>query len=1049
MFDFQVESPIVNSPFLAPRRHWQIEEGTPPQVTNERRKPVYFYRPPNYEVSKEGMDEDVGYQIELLLVSRIRTRLAEWRDAGFPGASKITLELLAYWQREGREKRLFFAQMEAAQTVIFLTEARADFLQGISVPLDEPSDKQKAEGIKAFQRYACKMATGSGKTTVMGMLAAWSILNKVAGGHDRSRARMFSDTVVAVCPNVTIRNRLAEIDPALGEASLYRSRDLVPAHLMGPLSQGRVLVMNWHVFALQDGNKVGGTAAKVVRTGRELNVLETVRIGDKTTTARGTRYLTLADYRSQVGAGLLEVEKEEIDDSGSLVRAQVTSTRFVESDAAWLERVLGVKAGRRANVLVLNDEAHHAYRIRSDEPDDFEEADDEGFEDYYNDATVWVAGLDRVHKQVGINTCVDFSATPYFLGRVGEQANRPFPWVVSSFDLMEAIESGLTKIPQFAVRDMSGQSIPGYFNIWRWILPQLKASERGGKKSAAKPEAILRYAHTPIVMLGGLWQQLAQEWKADASDPRPPVFIAVCKNTRLAKLLFEWLAEDNPPPGIPSAGLADFRNKDGAINTIRVDSTVMSETDSGDSKSDLNSWMRLTLDTVGRLDWPLDRQGSPIYPGGFVALAEKLKKPLHPPGRDVRAIISVGMLTEGWDCNTVTHIVGLRPFMSQLLCEQVVGRGLRRASYETEGEGDAERLGEEVAQIFGVPFQVVPFKANQGGMPKPPVKTWRVRALPERAELEIKFPRVEGFVFEPSSEIRMDWDGVPELLIDPTQIPPEVQMKAGLPTNQGRPTLYGPGKLDMASLSAFREQHRLQTRIAEAAKEMVKTYTAQFNDATSRVHPALLYPQFVKLVQRFVSTKVIDHYPATKADVFLAPYYGWMVERLLAGMTPVEGSVERIRVEQHRGPGTTAEVEYATRKEPFAVLKSHVNFVVPDSQWERVAAYSFDTHAAVHSFVKNSGLGFAIPYIHSGQGHDYLPDFVVRLAGQSDRHVIFETKGYDDRLDEKKAAAERWVSAVNRDGRYGRWSYVLLRDRAKIAQEITSQLDRLASTATA
>ena len=1049
MFDFQVESPIVNSPFLSPQRHWQIEEGTPPLVAEERRKPVYFYRTPSYEVSKEGMDEDVGYQIELLLVSRIRTRLAEWRMAGFPGASKITLELLAYWQREGREKRLFFAQHESAQTVIFLTEARADFLQGISVPLDEPSDKQKAEGTKAFQRYACKMATGSGKTTVMGMLAAWSILNKVAGGNDRSRGRLFSDTVVAVCPNVTIRNRLAELDPALGEASLYRSRDLVPAHLMGPLSQGRVLVMNWHVFALQDGNKVGGTAAKVVRTGREVNVLETVRIGDKTTTARGTRYLALADYQRQVAAGLLEVKKEETDDSGSLVRAQVASTRFVESDAAWMERVLGVKAGRRANVLVLNDEAHHAYRIRSDEPDDFEEADDEGFEDYYKEATVWVEGLDRIHKQVGINACVDFSATPYFLGRVGEQANRPFPWVVSSFDLMEAIESGLTKIPQFAVRDMSGQSIPGYFNIWRWILPQLKASERGGKKSAAKPEAILRYAHTPIVMLGGLWQQLAREWKDNGNDPRPPVFIAVCKNTRLAKLMYEWLAEDSPPPGIPSAGLADFRNKDGVINTIRVDSTVMSETDSGEAKSDLNAWMRFTLDTVGRLYWPRDRQASPIYPEGFVALAEKLDKPLHPPGRDVRAIISVGMLTEGWDCSTVTHIVGLRPFMSQLLCEQVVGRGLRRASYETEGEGDAERLGEEVAQVFGVPFQVVPFKANKGGVPKPPVRTWRVRALPERAELEIKFPRVEGFVFEPSSEVKMDWDNVQALTIDPTQIPPEVQMKAGLPTNQGRPTLYGPGKLDMASLTAYREEHRLQTRIAEAAKELVKAYMSQSNEATSSVHPALLYPQFVKLIQRFVSTKVNAHCPATKADVFLAPYYGWMVERFLAGMTPAEGSVERIRVEQHRGPGTTADVEYATRKEPFAVLKSHVNFVVPDSQWERVAAYSLDTHPAVHSFVKNSGLGFAIPYVHSGQGHDYLPDFVVRLEGQEDRHVIFETKGYDDRLEEKKSAAQRWVSAVNRDGRYGSWSYVLLQDRAKIAEEIAVELDRLSLAAAA
>ena len=1045
MFDFQVESPIVNSPFLAPQQHWQIEEGTPPQLVSARRKPVYHYRPPKHDTAQEGMDEDVGYQIELLLVSRIRERLAQWLQSGCPGASKLTLELLAYWQREGREKRLFFAQLEAAQTVIFLTEARQDFLHGIHVPLDEPSDKQKAEGIKAFQRHACKMATGSGKTTVMGMLAAWSILNKVAGGKDKSRARLFSDTVVAVCPNVTIRNRLAELDPALGEASLYRSRDLVPPHLMAPLSQGRLLVMNWHVFALQDGNKVGGTAAKVVRTGREIGMLESIRIGDKTTTARGTRYLTLADYERQVAAGLLEVRKEERDDSGSLVRAQVASTRFVESDAHWLDRVLRIKPGRRANVLVLNDEAHHAYRLQTDEPDEFEEADDEGLDEYYKEATVWVEGLDRIHKQVGINACIDFSATPYFLGRVGEQANRPFPWVVSSFDLMEAIESGLTKIPQFAVRDLSGQSIPGYFNIWRWILPQLKPSERGGKKSAAKPEAILRYAHTPIVMLGGLWQALAQQWKTQSTDPRPPVFIAVCKNTRLAKLMFEWLAEDNPPPGIPSAGLADFRNCDGVVNTIRVDSAVMAETDSGEAKSDLNAWMRLTLDTVGRLDWPRDRQGSPIHPEGFVALAQKLDKPLWPPGRDVRAIISVGMLTEGWDCNTVTHIVGLRPFMSQLLCEQVVGRGLRRASYEADGEGADERLGEEVAQVFGVPFQVVPFKANQGGVPKPPVKTWRVRALPERAELEIRFPRVEGFAFEPNAQVKIDdWDTVPELTIDPTRIPPEVQMKTGLPTNQGRPTLYGPGRLDRVTLAAYRQAHRLQTRIAEAAREMVKAYSALADDAGSGGQPAphasVLFPQFVKMLHHFVAHKVNAPAPASPADVFLAPYYGWMIERLLAGLRPVAGGRERVRLEQHRGPGTTADVEYATRKEPFAVLKSHVNYVVPDSQWERIAAYALDNHELVHSFVKNSGLGFAIPYLHSGIGHDYLPDFIVRLQGEGERFVIVETKGHDERLAEKRTAAQRWVHAVDQDGRFGRWSYVLLRDRARIAEEIDKQL---------
>jgi type III restriction enzyme len=1039
MFDFQVETPILNSPFLEPSRHWKIEEGTPAVVVDGRRKPVYFYRTPTQDKSNDGLDEDKGYQIELLLVSRIRQRLADWEKVGYPGASKVTLELLSYWQREGRARRLFFAQLEAARTVIFLTEARADFLQGINIPLDEPSDNQKADGINAFQRYACKMATGSGKTTVMGMLAAWSILNKLAGGNDRSRAKQFADTVVVVCPNVTIRSRLAELDPNLGEASLYRTRDLVPPHMMGPLSQGRVLVMNWHVFQPQDANKVGGTSAKVVKTGREVQVRETIRIGDKNTTARGTRYLALKDFHRQVATGLIDVVpgSEVFGADGSLERVQVESLRYVESDAAWIDRVLGLKPGRKAGVLVLNDEAHHAYRIRSEEPDADEEDDDESLDEYYKEATVWVEGLDRIHSQIGINSCIDFSATPYFLGRVGPQGNRPFPWVVSSFDLMEAIESGLTKIPQFAVRDLSGQSIPGYFNIWKWILPQLKPAERGGKKAVAKPEAILRYAYTPVVMLGQMWQDLSEQWKANATDPRPPVFILVCKNTKLAKVVYEWLAEDSPPAGIPSAGIAGFRNRDGVINTIRVDSNVVNETDSGNSKTDDSAWMRFTLDTVGRLDWPSDRQGRPVYPEGFVELAEKLGRPLHPPGRDVRAIVSVGMLTEGWDCNTVTHIVGLRPFQSQLLCEQVVGRGLRRASYETEGEHSEERLGEEVAQIFGVPFQVVPFKANKGEAPRPPAKTWRVRALPERSDLEIKFPRVEGFAHEPSARIELDWDKFPTIVTDPTAIPPEVEMKAGLLTNDGRPSLFGPGKLDTASLQAYRDAHRQQTRIAETARDLVRIYR-EGNESSSDFHPAALFPQFVKVLQIVLETRTKAYRPSTPADLFLSPYYGILVERIMMCLRPQGPAREVVRLERNRGPGSTAEVDFVTRREPLEVLKSHLNYVVPDSGWERVAAVALDNHPGVKSFAKNAGLGFTIPYIHAGQGHDYVPDFLVRLQGERERYVIVETKGFDDRLSEKNLAAQRWVDAVNADGRFGTWSYLLLRNKERIADEIQS-----------
>ena len=505
MSNFEVNEPILNSPFEEPKEHWWILEGEAPERRAGRRFAHYFYRDPR-SATRESAETDVGTMIELKLVTRIRERLAQWRPLalrGEGGVSRTTRELLNHWRREGRKQPLFFAQLEAAEAVIFLIEARADFLQGIEVPRDEPSDDKKNEGYAGFLRYACKMATGSGKSTVMAMLAAWSILNKL---NNRSDAR-FSDAVLVVCPNVTIRDRLRELDPENGEASLYRTRDLVPAELMPLLRQGKVIVTNWHVFEPQTP-QVGGTSAKVMRNGVALRRIETITISDKTTTARGKRYLRLEDFERQVAAGMLSVLDEERDKNGALRKAKVESVRYIESDTALVDRLLGRDIGGKQNILLMNDEAHHAYRIRRDEPDEDEDdlfGEDEEAEDFFKEATVWIEGLDRIHKQRGINFCIDFSATPYYLGRVGRDANRPFPWVVSDFGLIDAIESGLTKIPQLAVRDTTGSAIPGYFNIWNWILPQLTSAERGGKKAAPKPEAILKYAYTPMTMLAGLW----------------------------------------------------------------------------------------------------------------------------------------------------------------------------------------------------------------------------------------------------------------------------------------------------------------------------------------------------------------------------------------------------------------------------------------------------------------------------------------------------------------------------------------------------------------
>ena len=310
----------------------------------------------------------------------------------------------------------------------------------------------------------------------------------------------------------------------------------------------------------------------------------------------------------------------EGDRQGNLTKVHVESVKYVASDTALVNRVLGREVGGKQNILVFNDEAHHAYRIRRPEPEEGEEdlfGEEEDIEEFFKEATVWVDGLDRIHKLRGINFCVDVSATPYYLGRVGNDTNRTFPWVVSDFGLTDAIESGLVKIPQLAIRDTTGKAIPGYFNIWRWILPQLTPAERGGRRANPKPEAILKWANTPIAMLGGLWEDLRREWEHARDDPRPPVFILVCKNTRIAKVVYEWLAEDQAPTGIPPINIAGFRNQDGQQNTIRVDSKVVHETDTGEAKSDEAEWMRLTLDTVGKRDWQQDRQGRPLYSEGF------------------------------------------------------------------------------------------------------------------------------------------------------------------------------------------------------------------------------------------------------------------------------------------------------------------------------------------------------------------------------------------------------------------------------------------------
>lgn len=916
---------IINSPYEEPSRHWRYErESRLFSLIDGRRPAGYVVASPDSRAF-----DDPGIFVEIPLVNQIRPRVKAWREAGYPGVTSISKRLLEHWYdpEEFREGRLFFCQLEAVETLIWLTEAPAADKVGIEIPGDGG----------AFARQCCKMATGSGKTIVMAMVIAWHILNKVTHPQDSRFAR----NVLIVAPGLTVKSRLAVLAPsAPDEDNYYKRFSIVPTSLLDKLRQGRVLVNNWHKLSWESQEQIA--------------------------------------------------KKRSVDKRG------------VKSDEAYTREVLGEMANAR-NLLVINDEAHHAWRVNWEAEGKYLRSRD--LKDSAEEATVWVGGLDRLHRTRGILTCYDFSATPFTPSGKKTSEEALFGWIVSDFGLNDAIESGLVKTPRVVVRDDAVPDAKSYRSRLYHIYNDHEVKDdlnRRAKPEEPLPDLVLNAYY----LLGYDWRETQQRW-AGAGQVMPPVMITVCNRTETAarvkhafdsrRIHIEELCAPERILHIDSKVLGEAEAQEGPT---ALSEAAMEEADSeGDAvpaerkmtRAEQAELLRRIVDTVGRAGQP---------------------------GERIQKVISVGMLSEGWDAKTVTHIMGLRAFTSQLLCEQVVGRGLRRTSYEVDP--DTGLFEPEHVNIFGVPFTFLPHEGGHDGPPPPPKPKTVVEPHPAKAEFEIRWPnviRVER-VFQPT--LVLDWSKVQPLELDAVNT---AQVAELAPILEGKPDVSRISRIELERLA---RESRTQRIIFETARDVFDQMKS-----TWRGSREVLLAQLVRLTEQFIRSDHIIIRPA----LF---YQDELRRRLIITLNMsrvVQHIWEAVRQENtdqltpvfdrdHPIRSTGQMRTWYTGKPCEWTRRSHINVCVYDSTWEASDAFFLDESDQVAAWVKNDHLGFEVLYIYRGVVRKYRPDFLVRLTNGD--MMVLETKGRETEQDRvKRRYLDDWTKAVSSHGGFGRWRWAV------------------------
>ncbi|WHZ23049.1 MAG: Type III restriction-modification enzyme, helicase subunit [Nitrospira sp.] len=1006
--------PILNSPYAYPSRHWELDEsGQPTQQIIESRRPAEFITPipkPKKRKSIEKQasivfDEGKGLSTQeqqydiTAIINGVRDQVDAWRKLQNSNDWQVTPEtarLLQHWRHHKfSNTRPFFCQVEAAETAIWLTEVAPNTKAGKGFL--EHLANANHDANPGLTRLALKLATGAGKTTVMAMLIAWQTINAVR----RPNSKKFTRGFLVVAPGLTIKDRLRVLQPHDPD-SYYASRELVPNDLLDEVRDAKIVITNYHAFKLRERLEL-----------------------------------------SKGGRSLLQGRGEELD--------------TLETEGQMLQRVMPDLMGMK-NILVLNDEAHHCYRekpVTKDAEEDLKGDEKKEAEKNNEAARLWISGLEIVTRKLGVTQIIDLSATPFFLRGSGYAEGTLFPWTMSDFSLMDAIECGIVKLPRVPVADnIPGGDMPKFRNLWEHIRTRMPKKGRG-KAATLDPLSLPVELQTALEALYGHYKKTFDLWK-ESGMRVPPCFIVVCNNTSTSKLVYDFISgiqreNEDGSTTLENGRLELFRNFDEHGNPLPRPNTLLIDSEQLESGEALDDNFRgMAADEIERFRREIvERTGDQRQAEGLTDqdLLREVMNTVGKHGRlgeSIRCVVSVSMLTEGWDANTVTHVLGVRAFGTQLLCEQVIGRALRRESYDLNDEG---LFDVRYADVLGIPFD---FTAKPVvAPPQPPRETVHVKAVrPERDPLEMSFPRVEGYRVElPEERLTAKFNEDSILELTPDLVGPSITKNAGI--------IGQSIDLNLEHL----EDTRPSTVLFNVAKRLLYTKWRDPGEEP-KLH---LFGQLKRITKEWIDTCLRCKGGTYPAQLMYQELADMACERITAGITRALVGTRPIKalLDPYNPTGSTKHVNFNTsRRDRWETdaRRCHINWIILDSDWEGEFCRVAEAHPKVKAYVKNHNLGLEVPYRYGSEMRRYVPDFIVLVDdGHGDEdllHLIVEIKGYRrEDAKEKKATMENyWVPGVNNLGTYGRWAFAEFTEvyqietdfKAKVEREFKKMIERTA-----